>query len=196
MQNNRQQQTEGEAPASISKALLVGSAGRFPFNGHFRVSVPGEMGAVLHVAGRVGSSVPPEQAWPGVLTLYKALHLVKGRSRVELSRNLWDLLVTVPPERLGASHGRDLSLLAVAEDPEGLLISGVGLGGLMGVVEPRARPVVPPSHPLLGEPGLPKGPPRALAPRLTAKAYVAWCHGEPPVEFRTSDLYEKCGVRQ
>lgn len=195
MQNNRKQSTE-EAPAAICKALLVGSAGRYPFNGHFRVSVPGEVGAVLHVAGRVGSSTTPEQSWPGVLTLYKALHLVKGRSRVEMSRNLWDLLLTIPPERLGGSEGRDLTLLAVAEDPEGLLISGVGLGGLMGMVEPRARPVVPPTHPLLGEPGLPTGPPRALAPRLTAEAYVAWCHGEPPTEFRVSDLYNRCGVPQ
>lgn len=178
------------------RALLVGSGGRFPFNGHLRVSILGERGAVLHAAGRVGASVPPERAWPGVITLHKLLSLVEGRDRIEMSRSLWDLLIQLPSERLGASQGRDLSLLVVAEDPDGVLISGVGLGGLLGMIAPRARPVVPPTHPLLSEPGLPQAPPKALAPRLNAPRYVAWCSGEPPPEGDAEALYARCGLSQ
>jgi hypothetical protein len=177
----------------VSRALLVGGGGRFPYNGHFRLRlVSGE--TVLDVAGRIGASLPPEEAWPGVVSMFKLLRHAIGIDRVEMSRSVWDLLASVPPERLGPREGRDLSLLVVAADPDGVIISGVGLGGLLGLVGARARPVVPPTHPLLGEPGLPQGPPRALAPRMMAPAYAAWCHGDSPPDNDTEDLFARCGV--
>ena len=176
------------------RALLSGSAGRFPYNGHFRLRVEG-FGATLYAAGRVGASRPPPEAWPAVCALHALLEQTTGRNRLSLLRDAWERLIDAPNDHFGASQGRDLVLLLVARDTEGIAVAGVGLGGLLGLREDGARAVVPPNHPLLGEPGLPSEPPRALEPRRNSPVFAAWGWEEEPLdEDDLEAVCRQCGV--
>jgi len=176
------------------RALLAGSSGRFPYNGHFRLRVEG-FGATLYAAGRVGASRPPHEAWPSVCALHALLSEATGRNRLSLLRDAWERLIAAGDEPLGPGGARSLVLLLVARDTEGVAVAGVGLGGLLGLREDAARAVVPGNHPLLGEPGLPSEPPRALEPRRESPVFAAWGWGEAPLpEDDLEAICRRCGV--
>lgn len=176
------------------RALLLGSPSRLPFNGHLRRVLDSD-GARVSVAARVAAASPPEEAWAAVSALWSALDGAIGRDRGTLCRDAWERLLRVDRARLGPAAGADLTLLMVAEDAEGELISGCGLGLVLAVEAGATRELVDPRHPLLGEPGLPSAVPRALGPDRRGEIYVGMPAGlsvKPPAP---PQLFAACGVR-
>lgn len=179
---------------SPPRALLLGSPSRLPFNGHLRRVLDCE-GARVSVAARVAASSPPEESWAAVAALWTALDGAAGRDRGTLCRDAWERLLRVDRAKLGPAAGADLTLLMVAEDTEGELVSGCGLGLVLAVEGAAVRELVDPRHPLLGEPGLPSAVPRALGPDRRGEIYVGMPAGlgvKPP---SPPQLLVACGVR-
>ncbi|MCB9765782.1 MAG: hypothetical protein H6739_38765 [Alphaproteobacteria bacterium] len=183
-----------DVPTALPRAMLLGSAGRLPFNGHLYVERRGGP-ARAHVAARVASGARPPVAWDAVLALHEALEGCTASDRFALCRDAWERLLTIDRARLGPAEGRDLCLLMVVEDPDGELISGVGLGRLMTLERGRLRDVVDLNHPLLGEPGLPEQLPKVLGPQAPGPVYLARCFGEPVEPPSAREALALCGVR-
>ncbi|MCB9796952.1 MAG: hypothetical protein H6741_30075 [Alphaproteobacteria bacterium] len=179
---------------SIPRALLLGSSGRLPFNGHLRVSRLTD-GVRLQVAARVAHGAPPPEAWEAVCAAYAALAAAEGHDRWQLCRDAWERLLAVDRGRLGPASGADLSLLMVTEDAGGETISGVGLAALHTLERGELRPVVPAGHPLLGAAGLPTQPPNVLSPARPGPVYVGRCAALSVAEPPARGVLEACGVR-
>ncbi|MBK7760824.1 MAG: hypothetical protein IPO67_10395 [Deltaproteobacteria bacterium] len=179
---------------SPPRALLLGSPSRLPFNGHLRRVLDCE-GARVSVAARVAASSPPEESWAAVSTLWAALDGATGRDRGTLCRDAWERLLRVDRAKLGPGLGADLTLLMVAEDAEGELVSGCGLGLVLAVEGADARELVDPRHPLLGEPGLPDAVPRALGPDRRGEIYIGMPTGLNVNRPAPPRLFAACGVR-
>ena len=131
---------------------LSPSRARLPYSGHLHLTLL-RGPARLEVAARLGSSQPPERAWDTILELERVLQDVDGEDRHGLMESLWRTLAATAPERLGPTRGEDLCLLALSVDPQGALLSGVGLEAVQD--QPQA-------HVLPKAPGLPETAPPSI----------------------------------
>lgn len=153
------------------RALLLGSPGWHPFNGHLRLRL-GDARVGLHVAGAVAAGGPPPVAFAGAAALQGSLTTAAGDDRFALLRSAWERLAALDPAALGPAAGQDLALLLVAFDPEGWCIAGTGLAAVFGLDAARGRELVPFAHPLLGLEGLPAQPPGVFVPDCAPERVV------------------------
>ncbi len=98
---------------------------------------------------------------------------------------------------LGPERGADLQVLLVAHDDGGVAISSVGLRQLVGVGGDPGGPLLPVSHPMFGQPGLPATRPGALAVSASPPWVIGVGSGEHvPVDWQsTHRVLAACGVR-
>jgi hypothetical protein len=157
----------------MMNAYLLGSVGRRPFAGHFRGKA--QSGAVRMVwAGRVGSGQPPEQAWAAAEAVRGALEgWPGGHNRTDALQQAWLCL-----HRMEGQNLQDLSVLFLAVDAEGTVLSGCGLGMVYERVGTGIRAALAADHALLSEPGLPEAP--ALWFPTGAGPWYGLVHGSPP----------------
>ncbi|MBN2800333.1 MAG: hypothetical protein JXX28_14430 [Deltaproteobacteria bacterium] len=144
--------------------LLLGRPGPWPFAGYFRGQLVHPEGLRVAWAGRVSDGADLTVAWRATLAMQQALSR-KGPIDADRRRALsilWARLDGVHREGLGPAQGADLSLLLLAEDPDGIAVSAVGLRQLLGPREGALSPWVRGAHPLLGAPGIPVARPGAL----------------------------------
>jgi hypothetical protein len=159
-------------------ALLPGSAGRWPFAGHVRgVGVAAEAGSVAW-AGRVGTGLPPEEAWEAAEALRDCfaawtLELGYATTSSHALTRLWPHLRALPARWATRA---DLCFVAAAHDGARMLLTGVGLDGVL--VETGSGWVVAAlsGSPLLGETGLPAHDPAPQPPLRTGARVI----GLPP----------------
>jgi len=168
-------------------ALLAGTPGRMPFNGHFR-GVRAFGAARLAWAGRIGASASPVEGWAAAEAARDALAAITGLDRFELLRAAWDALGGIEARWLDR---RDLSLLLVASDSDGVAIAGCGLAIVAVPGEGGLTPILPPGHPMLGEPGLPKKLP-GFAPETASDRFVGVPTGVGMA--LDADIDARCGV--
>lgn len=161
------------------RALLVGSAGRAPFAGHFRGRMHSEA-ASLFWAGRVKGSHGAEAAWAAAEAARDAMVELAGADRFALVDAAW--------AALRALNAPDLSVLLVAHDDQGLVVAACGLVEVRG----DGRRVAAADHPLYDEPGV-RERPGYFHPPEPAQDWVG-----VPVGARWSDtpVDVLCGARE
>ena len=144
------------------RALILGSPGRYPFNGHLRLAL--RSGAArLHLAAVVAPGCEPPVAHAATVALRAQLVDAEGSGRFDLLRSAWDLLAGIDPSLLGPARGGDLALLLVAWDDEGLGVAGTGLDALHALGT-QVEPLLEGAHPLFGIRGVPANPPGLFTP--------------------------------
>ncbi|MBW1880018.1 MAG: hypothetical protein JRI25_18205 [Deltaproteobacteria bacterium] len=179
----------------MSRPLLLGRGGDWPFAGHFR----GRLGRVAW-AGCVAVGDDLAAAWRVSRVVDGAL-CRKGPPTADRRRALsimWARLDGVVREVLGPGGGDDLALLLTAEDDEGAAVSAVGIGALYALFGGHAEPWVIAPHPLLGPPGLPARRPGAMTVDHLPDWVVAVEHGRSEDLDRVAldALLGRCGVTQ
>lgn len=184
------------------QVLALGDPGPLPFLGHFRIGASGPR-SVLRVAGRLASAGSAVEACEAAGAVERELAAVptavdRPDDRVALLRGLWEGLEAAMAG-LPASLRADLALLAVATDPRGVSVTGVGLAGcwFLDARQPP-RPLVPRSHPLLSGLGVPATRPGAMT--INAQPDVIFAElrhpTARPVGLPTGDLWAACGARR
>ncbi len=176
-------------------ALMLGGAGRYPYNGTFRRHwSQGEVR--IDVAGRLAASSAPEKTWPAVVLVHQALAEVGGADRLSALRSVWEGVLTLPRHLLAPAQGGDLSLLMVASDPAGTSVAGVGLTQVWRWSPQRVTPLVPPGHPLPAPPGIPPPPPGALTldEPLSGPLVAAAAGARSPLPKTPDEALRRCGV--
>ena len=118
---------------------LAPSGARLPYSGHLNVQLK-RGPATLEIAARLAAGLPPERAWDALLSLQALLDNVDGEDRHGLMESLWRTLRSASPAELGPTRGADLSLMALAVDPEGVVLSGVGLASIEGCPQASVLP--------------------------------------------------------
>ncbi len=141
--------------------FLLGSPGRLPFLGHFRLSVSGE-NCQIDLCGRLGQESPPEEAWILAGRVAQTLAQAKGEDGPSLMRDCWERVLTIPRNKLGSTKGADLSLLLIAKDSSGHFLSAVGLSGIWQHSTEGIREIAAASTAETNHPGIPKLPPKVL----------------------------------
>ncbi len=175
------------------RALLLGGAGRYPFNGHLRLVV--ERGsASLHVAGSLAVGSEPPVAYAAAGALRRCLARVEGGDRHGLLRSAWERLAALDPSLLGPAQGDDLALIMLAEDGRGVGIAGTGLAALFrGGAE--LEPLIDVTHPLLGIRGIPDAPPGVFTPHSPPRVVVATAASGALEPAPVSGWEQACGLR-
>ncbi len=175
------------------RALLLGGPGRYPFNGHLRLSLRHDR-ARLHIAAVVASGSEPPVAFDAAAALRAQLVDVSGRTRFALLRSAWERLSELDLGLLGPARGQDLGLLMVAWDDDGLGVAGTGLSALHAVAD-GVEPLLEGEHPLFGIRGIPGSPPGVFTPHEPPRAVVGVpaCGSVDPGSW--SDWQRACGLR-
>lgn len=169
---------------------MPGSPGRWPFAGHVRGRW--ESGPVrIAWAGRIAHSALPEEAWEAATALRDALGTVTGDGRFDVISRAWAAIDQLP-ERWKTRE--DLSLLLVASDPAGILLSSAGLTAVY--VESPAGWVAAAlsGSPLFSEPGVPSRAP-VPQPSLRPGTRFVGLGKDMPLP-KPADIALSCGVRE
>lgn len=184
-------------PSPSLVALLPGSPGRWPFAGHVRGrALHGDLS--LAWAGRVGGSLPPEDAWEGAEALREALRTadVAGASRAAdparaASDVVWAALRSLPAALLARE---DLSFLLVGVVSGRAFVTGCGLETVLAETPSGWVSAALAGAPLLTEPGLPASPAPPQPPHRSGARYL----GVPPgIPMPAPDRIELvCGVHR
>jgi hypothetical protein len=148
-------------PNSLPNCHFLGSPGRLPFLGHFRLRVQGS-DCQLDLCGRIGNNRPPADAWRLSAGVRQALSQANGDDGPSLMRHCWEQVLTLPRKEFGPDNGMDLALLLVATDPNGLYLSGVGLAGIWRQTGHELQEIANPMTVETQHPGIPKLPPKVL----------------------------------
>ena len=194
----------GEAMgARVTRALLRGHSGDWPLAGHVLGCHEDPTGRFeVHWAGRVGAGGDLDDSWRASRVLERSL--AKGAREGQDARScltaIWGALESITPSQLGATSGKDLSLLLVATDSHGVTISAVGLGRVETLGKgkrSRTRCWIEGEHPLLGPPGMPDQFPGALTlpsgpPWLVGDVWGA--RGPSSTTDEGETLLVRCGV--
>ena len=181
------------------RALVLGDAGPLPFCGHFRVEVVGGR-ASLSAAGRVSAGADLQVAYDVARRVEAVLRTAAegawwDTDRHGVLRRAWMLLGDIPGPRLGHVEGADLSVLFIAMDERGVGVAGVGMDAIWGHLGGRWRALVPPGHPLLAPPGMPKDVPGVLTLDDEPTAVLGAPTGVEPTLPAPSELPARCGDR-
>ena len=169
---------------------MPGSPGRWPFAGHVRGSW--ESGPVrIAWAGRIAHSALPDEAWEAAEALRDALKSVTGDGRFDVITRAWEAVATLP-ERWKTRE--DLSLLFVASDPAGNLLSAAGLAGVYVESSSGWVAAALSGSPLFTEPGAPARPPVPQPSLRPGNHFVGLCKDMPMP--KPADLALSCGVRE
>jgi hypothetical protein len=182
--------TDGEV--RCCRPVVVGRAGPWPFRGHFAGWCTSEGGVSVSLVGRVGAERPVADAWRRAQRVRSTL-LDGG---VGAADRLLALAVLWGRAEALAADCPDLTLLAVAQDQDGVAVSGVGLTAVWAAEGARIGHWVTGRHPLLGPPGLGVRPGAISVDRAPP-----WLIAVPPdvhVEdgLDGASLLARCGVRQ
>ncbi len=144
-----------------ANCFLLGTPGRLPFLGHFRLRVFGE-NCQIDLCGRIGQQSPPEEAWILADRIAQALAQAEGGDGPSLMRDCWEKVLTFPRNKLGTDKGTNLSLLLIAKDSSGYYLSAVGVSGVWQQNAEGLQEIATASTAETNHPGIPKLPPKVL----------------------------------
>lgn len=179
-------------PNALPNCHFLGSPGRLPFLGHFRLRVQGS-DCQLDLCGRIGNNHPPEEASRLSGWVRQALAQAKGDDGPSLMRHCWEQVLTLPRKEFGPSKGSDLALLMVATDPNGRVLSAVGLSGIWQQTGNEIQEIANTMTVETQHPGIPKLPPKALNLATGDAQFFASPLGHIPANPTLSDLMTAAG---
>jgi hypothetical protein len=161
-----------QMPKPPLNCLLLGSPGRLPFLGHFRLLVKGDNCSVA-ITGRIGHKCAPTAAWDLAEAVQDSLRQAHGVDSQSLMRACWEQVLTLPRKELGPAQGRDLSMMMVAADADKRFLSAVGVSGIWEQSSAVVRKIAKKNTSQTNHPGIPKLPPKALHLASTNSQYFA-----------------------
>lgn len=173
--------------------LLLPDESTFPYQGHFHLHLE-RSDVSLYCSGRIAHEASLIESWETTKIIHATLQESQGTDRLLILKDAWNRLLTLARSSLGPKQGDDLSLLMIAQDPEGVALSASGIGRIWILQGDSPGSLLPEDHPLFTQQGVPKLHPNALALPDLPTPLLASCYGQATPNPDASTMRRLYGV--